>query len=235
MLVVGGSPVRPSPALMSRLASTGPLVIACDSGADACEAAGVRIDVLIGDNDSISPTALRHARACHATQVDYPMDKDDVDLGLAVSWVRENVTHLGRLVVTGVSGGRLDHELAAMGTLARCADLGPVLEEDVFEARILSPSGTSTWNLTPQHAGRTLSVVAMLGSAVVSERGMRWDVDHAMLAPLGDLGVSNVVEREGASVTVHEGVTLVIVQRSPIAKHVTTLEEADPCDDIRGR
>ena len=64
-------------------------------------------------------------------------------------------------------------------------------------------------------------MVALLGPAVVSERGMRWDLDRATLGPLGDLGVSNVVEsNEGAAVEVHEGVVLVCLLRDRVAKVV---------------
>lgn len=223
VLLVGGSPQRPAPALVVRLAAEADLVVACDSGADACLAAGVLVDVLIGDNDSLSPDALRHARACGAVEVGFPMDKDSVDLRLAISWVRTNCPRAHELTFTGVCGGRPDHALAVWGILARSADLAPRVEEDDFSARILAPQGTPTWELAPEDEGRTLSVVALLGPATVSERGCRWEVDHAHAEPLDDLGISNVVEAPNARIEVHEGVALVVLLRIPIEKQVTAI------------
>lgn len=223
VLVVGGSPQRPSSQLLSGLAREVDLVVACDAGADACLQAGVRVDVLVGDNDSLSPRALRHARSCGALEVGFPMDKDRVDLRLALDWARDRCPQMGHLTLTGVSGGRLDHELAVYGTLARMAKLSPRVVEDAFEARILSPKGASTWEFASDDLERTLSVFALLAPACVSERGTRWELDHAELMPLDDLGVSNVIERHPSSVTAHDGVALAILQRTRIPKRVTTL------------
>ena len=55
----------------------------------------------------------------------------------------------------------------------------------------------------------------------MSESGMRWDLDHAVLDELDDLGVSNVVEHVGARVTVHGGTALVALLRDRIEKRVT--------------
>lgn len=223
VLVVGGSPQRPSPGLVADLAAQADLVVACDSGADACLVAQVNVNVLVGDNDSLSTEALRHARTCGALEVGFPMDKDRVDLRLALDWVHAHCPQLRALTLTGVCGGRLDHELAVLGTLARTADLAPRVVEDAHEARVLSPQGTSSWRFSAGDAGRTLSVFALLAPATVSERGTRWELDRTELAPLDDLGVSNVIERNPAELVAHEGIVLGVLQRALVPKHVTTL------------
>lgn len=218
VLVVGGSPERPEPALLRRLAAEADLVVVCDAGADACLAADVVVDVLVGDADSASPEALAFARRTAVSEAAFPMDKDDVDLGLAVAWVRAWCPQARELVFTGVSGGRTDHALAVVGILVRAADLAPTVEENDAVLRVLAPQGRSRWAFAPEDAGRTASVLAPVGEAVVSERGMRWNLDYAPLAPLDDLGVSNVVQDEGACVEVHEGVALVCLLRDRITK-----------------
>ena len=47
---------------------------------------------------------------------------------------------------------------------------------------------------------------------------MRWNLDHATLNTLDDLGISNVVEQNGAVVEVHAGTVFVIVERERIHK-----------------
>ncbi len=221
VLVVGGSPERPSPQLLATLALQADVVVACDAGADACRAAGVAVDVLVGDDDSVSADGLAFARGTASSELTYPVDKDDVDLGLALTWVRERCPDALDVTLTGVSGGRADHALAALGLAARAADLRPCIEEDGASLRVLSPAGQPTWEFAPGDVGRTASVVALLGPACVSESGMRWDLDHAVLDELDDLGVSNVVEHVGARVTVHGGTALVALLRDRIEKRVT--------------
>ena len=218
VLVVGGSPERPEPSLVRRLAAEADLVVACDAGADACLEAAVTVDVLVGDADSATPEALVFSRRTAVSEAAFPMDKDDVDLGLAVAWVRAWCPEARELVFTGVCGGRTDHALAAVGVLARAADLAPAVEENGAAMRVLSPQGRAAWEFGACDVGRTASVIAPMGEAVVSERGMRWNLDYAPLAPLSDLGVSNVVEEAGACVTAHEGVVLACLLRERIVK-----------------
>ena len=219
-LVVGGSPEAPSPDLLRRCARGVRLVVACDSGADACMRAQLPVDVLVGDGDSLSPAALEYARSHGAQELDFPMDKDDTDLGLALSWLGDNAASLGvgGIVACGLIGGRVDHELGVFGVLARRASVPVRLETETSTVCFLSPRTKPRLDLAPQDVGRTLSVVALLGPACVSERGMRWNLDHAALEPLDDLGISNVVEAPRACVEVHSGTALAIVEHSPIRK-----------------
>lgn len=218
VLVVGGSPERPSPRLLRALALQADLVVACDAGADACRAAGVAVDAIVGDDDSVTPEGLAFARSTASQELAYPMDKDEVDLALALEWARKLPGGPFDVTMTGVSGGRTDHALAVLGAAARAADLAPAIEEDRASMRVLSPRGQASWSFSAADVGRTASVVALLGPAVVSERGMRWDLDRARLEPLDDLGVSNVVESAGASVEVHEGAALVCLLRRRVEK-----------------
>jgi thiamine pyrophosphokinase len=218
VLVVGGSPERPPRDLLRALELQSDLVVVCDGGADACRAAGVRVDVLVGDGDSASDAGLAYARASAGTVLAFPQDKDDVDLGLALDWVRANVPVPCDVTLTGVTGGRTDHALAVLGLLGRNADLCPSVEEDGVSMRLLSPAGQPRWGLGASGVGRTLSVLALAGEAVVSEEGMRWNLVRGRLKPLDDLGVSNVVEQPGAAVTVHEGAALATLLRDPVVK-----------------
>ncbi len=208
-LVVGGSPVRPGPALLQALVLQADVVVACDAGADACRAAGVRVDVLVGDLDSVSPQGLGYARAQGTEEVACSWEKDDTDFGLALDWLRRSCPGGVRATFTGVCGGRADHSLAVWGLLARAADLVSVVEEEDASYRVLSVAGDPEWRLSPSDVGCTLSVLALEGGTCVSEEGMHWDLDHAMIGVLDDRGVSNIVEGPQACVCVHAGTALV--------------------------
>ena len=100
----------------------------------------------------------------------------------------------------------MDHALAVFGVLAANGDLAPVLVEDAFECRVLSPRGRMSWRLGPDAEGRGFSFVALADGTVVSERGMRWELDHFRVDALRDRGISNVVVAPDAGVTCHEGI-----------------------------
>ena len=145
----------------------------------------------------------------------YPVEKDDTDLGLAIACAHEEAERRGaclRLTVTCASGGRPDHALAVWGLLARHAEAAPRVAEDGFECRILSREGCPTWR-RPTDVGHTVSAIALLGEAQVSESGFRWELDRATLSPLSDLGVSNKVVAEDCVVTCHSGTLAVFALR----------------------
>lgn len=139
----------------------------------------------------------------------FPPAKYDTDLSLGFSCARQLAAERGEgleLVVTCASAGRMDHALAVFGVLAANADLAPTLVEDAFTCKVLAPQGQACWELPAEARGRHFSFVALADATVVSERGMRWELDHFKVNALRDRGISNVVEARNATITCHEGV-----------------------------
>ena len=202
-LVVGGAPHACSPELLARLAREADVVAAVDRGLDACRAADLLPDVLIGDADSATPESLAWAREARVEEIAFPVEKDDTDLGLALAWAK---AHVERVIVSCVSGGRPDHALAVYGCLARHVALMPRIIEDDFECRILSAEHAPAWELGESARGMTFSFTALSAEAVVSEHGMHWELDHRRVGCLFDLGISNVVTTGSARIDVHEGI-----------------------------
>ncbi len=204
VLVVGGSPEPSAPGLVRALAETCNEVCAVDRGYDALRAAGVAPTLFCGDCDSVSAqggTALRRLLEAGECDVErYNPDKDFTDLALALRAVSARWPGAA-VVATCVTGGRPDHYLAALGCLARY-DGEVRVEEDGASCRILH--GGSSWDIEGAR-GRTFSLVALSPTAVVTEQGMKWELDHARCELLGDLGISNVVIGEAAHVACHEG------------------------------
>ena len=217
-LVVDGSPEPSSAELLRSLAREADYVIAADRGAAACREAGISVDLLCGDADSIDATALAWAQESVATELRYPSEKYATDLALAIDCARHEAARRGmalELTLTCASGGRPDHALAVLGRLAGARDARPRLVEDGFECRVLSPEGAPCWELGAAGAasGMTFSAIPLAEGTVVSERGMHWNLDRRPLAPLADEGVSNVVEATDACVTCHEGVLAAFLLR----------------------
>lgn len=207
-LVVGSAPVPGAEAHYGPLIRASDLLIAADAGLEVCLEA-VRVpDVCVGDFDSTSPAALERAASLGAEVRRYPAVKDESDLDLAVLAARQ--LGANRLTIVAAFTGRLDHTLAALGTLSRAADLEAVAKEPEWRAFALEAEQRPTLRLT-EPLGTVLSLMAAMGPAEVSIGGVSYPLHHHDLAALSSLGLSNVASSAVQEVTVHRGACLVLV------------------------
>ncbi len=102
------------------------LVVAADSGAEVARRLGLRVDVLVGDLDSVRADTLSALRDADTEVVRHHRDKDATDLELALALA--TVGDPTRVVLVGGHGGRLDHALAVPGALATVARPGRRVE-----------------------------------------------------------------------------------------------------------
>lgn len=209
VLLVAGSPEPSSSNLVSQLAASVDRVIAVDRGAEVCRAANIVPNAFCGDADTVSLDTLAWIKSTTNNVELYEPAKDDTDLSLAFDCARALAMALNQdleLAVTCASAGRMDHALAVFGVLAKNADIAPVLIEDAFDCQILSSRGCPVWEFAKSEQGRGFSFVALSDGAQVSLDGMRWELDHYKVNALCDLGISNIIDGEDASITVHKGI-----------------------------
>ncbi|MDR2714824.1 MAG: thiamine diphosphokinase [Coriobacteriales bacterium] len=208
--------------LTASLAAKAAFCLATDSGADLTYAAGASLDYLMGDFDSISEQALAAYRASDCEIISVNPHKDETDLELALNFIASHSTLSALpLVVTNVLGGRIDHELAALGALSAAAQLKPLVIDTAGLAVFLNELNPelkfSDLGVLPD-ADTLVSVLALGGEAVVSEVGLTWELDHARLRPLDPRGVSNVfnaTKNPDAYIRVFEGSVAVFVLGLP--------------------
>jgi thiamine pyrophosphokinase len=99
-----------SPCNFALKALPGDYVIAADAGYNTLKRLGITADLLVGDFDSLG------FRPEHPNIVEHPPEKDDTDMMLAV---KEGLRRGSRtFVILGGLGGRLDHTVANIQTLA---------------------------------------------------------------------------------------------------------------------
>ncbi len=187
------------------------IVLGVDGGLDLALAADLRPSGLIGDLDSVSPEGLEWARI-HATIAKHPSDKNQTDTELALAFAADMQPE--RLTLIG-GGDRLDHTIAAIGSLAARPLTGiPVLEGwwDGQHLDVLHGPARRTLELEPES---TLSLLA-IGPAckVVTIDGVRWPLSEHRLDPVIGLGVSNeVIATDGrVSISLSVGVLTVFDQ-----------------------
>lgn len=211
VLLVGGSPERASAETLRRAARGCRAIVAVDRGLDALIAAGMACDLFCGDADSVSPEGAELVRAAERTAqqggaaafevVRYNPHKDDTDLGLALAEVAAR--YPGAPVrATCLAGGKPDHALAVLGRLATWPH-GVEWIENAFEGLVLREG--MAWEISGARGDRFSFVPLSAEGAEVSERGMRWELDHARVPLLSDLGISNVIEADPARITCHAG------------------------------
>jgi len=140
----------------------------------------------------------------------YPEDKDASDLDLAIGYARS--TGATTVCFTAAFSSRLDHTLAALGSLERAFDLMPWVAEPGFTAWLLTDQGRRSVTVSAP-AGTTVSLLAFRPTHGVTLTGMKYPLRGASLGVLSSLGISNVMVDERASVSITNGTLLVIVSR----------------------
>lgn len=204
VLLVGAAPEPGIAALVAALAPEHRHVIAIDGGVQACVAASVVPDSAIGDFDSATEADLAAVRVAGTRIIGFPADKDVTDLDLAL----DEVLRTGALAVTvtGVVGLRVDHTLAALGSLTRAAGLTIAIVEPGLAGWVVRAGEA----LVLEGRGSTVSVCAMPETATMSVSGVKWPLERHKLEPASSLGTSNVIMAPEAYFRVHTGTALVL-------------------------
>ncbi len=178
------------------------LVIAADSGLDRCVSAGISPDIVVGDFDS-----ARSVVPASAEIVRVPPEKDDTDTMLAADTAIERGYNELRFFCA--FGGRISHSLANIQMLRALKSRG--VRGALFgEKCVMFPMSEQIVKI-PRFDGY-LSVFALSGSAVVSERGVKYPLDRHELSNDFPLGVSNEILEEFAEITVHSGLCAVVLE-----------------------
>lgn len=89
------------------LQSTG-FIIGVDGGAALATAENIRLDVALGDFDSIDETEFKMIKKNAEQIYTFPSEKDDTDAELALVYVLENI-QAENIYIYNWNGGRLDH------------------------------------------------------------------------------------------------------------------------------
>jgi thiamine pyrophosphokinase len=184
------------------------LVIAADGGARHGVQLGRRIDLWVGDGDSIAPAELDRLAAAGVRIERAATDKDETDAELAVlAAIRAGPT---RITVLGALGGeRLDHELGNVWLLAHPGLRGRDVRllGAATRIRLAGPGGMDL-------AGRVGDLVSLLpfGGDVlgVTTEGLRYPLRDEPLRIGPSRGLSNVRTSAQAGVTIGEGRLLVV-------------------------
>ena len=178
----------------------GDFVIAADGGYRYCLAENLKIDLLLGDFDSLEemPQAENVER--------FPVEKDDTDTMLALK--KGLALGYRSFRIFGGTGGRLDHTLAnlqALLYLARHDAVGWLYDKNFVYSAIKNETVT-----LKGAENAVFSVFAMNGPARgVSIRGAKYSAENVELQPDFPLGVSNHFLAGDVQITVKNGALII--------------------------
>jgi thiamine pyrophosphokinase len=239
LIICNGEP--PSRALARKLAAQVDLIVAADGGADVARRFGIRPHVIIGDLDSItaatkrfftpltehkglkplrvgsegdilSPRPLafaslrrsRKGRGYSHTQIIQVSRQDNTDLEKALNYLL--AMKVKRVSIIGATGNRIDFTLGNFSVIWNYANK--------MEISLVGDG----WRAMPVKSGR--KIVAKPGSTIslipfgvcsgITLTGLRYPLTNATMR-VGEIGVSNVVEKSPFSVTVRRGNMLLFI------------------------
>ena len=210
IIVIGG--VRPDVSLAAALQSEDALVIAADSGAVHAKAAGLVIDIAVGDFDSI-PSSLLHDLESAGVEIErHPANKDATDLELAIDVAIRQGADV--ITIVGGHGGRVDQSFANAFVIASPV-YAHVSMHAVLDSALVSVvhgGGGVTFVGDP---GDVVTILPLHGDAVgVRTEGLEYPLRGEMLRAGTTRGVSNVLLGQEATVSIEEG-TVLVVRPSP--------------------
>lgn len=179
-------------------------IIAADKGYETLKKADVKIDIAIGDFDSLGyapeDVVVKKLKA----------EKDDTDTMTAVRYALDKGAE--EILILGGTGGRLDHTVANLQTLSFIAEHGALgkLIDETNEIMGLLPSEYKFQN----RAGYSLSTFSMTDEVTgLCERGVKYPLDNAVLTNKFPLGVSNEIVEDFAVISFKSGILFVCLSK----------------------
>jgi thiamine pyrophosphokinase len=174
--IVGGGTV--DPALLADLARRGFALVGADGGGDAIGHAGLLPAAIIGDLDSLRDRASWEGR----TRVIHIPEQITTDFQKTLYSTQAPVT-----LVLGMTGGRLDHTLAALSAVLQYAPSRKLILVDEVDVA-LAVTGCISF---AAERGERVSIHPLVPIDFVRSEGLLYPMDGLTLAPGALIGTSN--------------------------------------------
>ena len=187
-------------------------IICADKGYTYAKSAKITPNILIGDFDSLNIDLPDDINIVH-----YPSEKDDTDTMLCLKYALDR--DFEEIVLIGGIGGRIDHTIANIQAMAYTLDNWQ--GNDRYQKRI-SMIDDKNWIIMLKnnaisltgHEGQLLSIASFTNeSKKVSTTGLHWNLREATLANTFPLGVSNFFKDTKVTISVGDGILLVILSQ----------------------
>lgn len=178
------------------------LVIACDKGYLYAKKMKLRVDIVMGDFDSMPmPKDAKNIIAVSSV-------KDDTDTGLAIKYALAN--NYKNIDIICALGKRIDHTIANISMLKYIVDHdgnGRIIGKDV-KLIICKNKKISI----KKEKSSYLSVFSLTDKSKIKYiKGTKYDIKNKTLSNSFPLGVSNEFKNEKAEIKVESGILLICI------------------------
>jgi thiamine pyrophosphokinase len=189
-------------------------LIAADGGSEHCKDIGIRPDIVIGDMDSISTQLRKKFQSSGTKFFIHPRDKDQTDLELALLYAQQ--CGADEVIFFGILGGRFDLSLSNILLLARdeWKPMSLVIINGPDTAFLLRSKDLISIKGKPGDIVSLIPVSEVVEG--VSTRGLRWQLDQAVLLQGNTRSVSNELITHSAEVNIETGKLLLVHRDIPI-------------------
>ncbi len=182
------------------------VLIATDGGARHALELGVIPSVIIGDLDSLSAAEVRVFTEMGVHILNYPRNKDETDLELALDHALKSGYR--PICLVAALGGRLDQMIGNLSLLAapECIEADVRMDDGITEAFCITSKAT----LYGQ-SGETVSLIPWgMPAEGVTTDGLVYPLNRATLLPYRTRGISNQMLSNSAKISVRRGVLLCV-------------------------
>lgn len=184
-------------------------LICADGGGNSALQTGRMPEVLIGDLDSITPENLELCRRNDVLIQQYPREKDETDLELALEYALNLLeAKTPSLWLYGATGGRVDHLLGNLALLLKFLNRGCCIHIKDPLHEIYMIQGRETLK---GRAGQELSIIPVTEKIRVTTDGLYYPLHGEFILKESPRGISNVFLGEQAVVQVEEGIALLVL------------------------
>ena len=186
-------------------------LIAVDGGVKYVLKLGLIPHIIIGDFDSISTSLQKKFEKAKIEWIKYPRKKDKTDFELAIDLVLEKKYQ--EIIIFGILGDRIDHFMANIFLLAKIQTENKSIKIKIVEGKkeiyILNKEIIINGQI-----GDEVSIISVSEKleGVVTD-GLAYQLDNETLFFGSTRGISNVMNKTSAKITVIDGVALITYLR----------------------
>lgn len=191
--------------LMGELLEWSPLVVVLDSAIHRVLALNIKVDVLLGDFDSVFDTEkIREAQ--YPIEIIHTPDQDKMDLEKAFDYLIKRGFPAANVV--WATGKRADHTISNITNIVRYREQLKIVIFDDYSKIFLLPKIYEKWYVkeTP------ISLIPIGKVDGITTKNLKYMLDNESLTIGYRTGSSNEVEQDGMVVITHETGDLLLME-----------------------
>lgn len=182
-----------------------PYIIGCDDGSLWLMEHGERVDLAMGDFDTVGQEGLKKLLDAQIPIIRVQAEKDETDTELALLYAFEKSPE--QIIIYGGVGSRVDHSLANVHLLWKCLKLG-------ISAKIIDPWNEIQLIYNNLRLNKTHAYVSLIPFTPVVKgitlHGFKYPLINATLEWGNSRGISNEIVGDTGEIEIKEGTLLVI-------------------------